>query len=270
VREQYSTGRRRFLAGSAVALAGTTGLAGCLGGSGGDGNADPGDDSYADGYPPEQESPPDEREIDESNFKMLDVDGTQVPAIPLDVAYYWFQRREARFADARGEQGFDESHILGAVLSPAPDGLDGDDPVADWPKADRIVCYCGCPHHLSALRAATLKQNGYENTYVIDEGFWAWFDAGYPMAGAEVTSQPALQVISGVADAASAGETAWAWHEPSGQREATEIAADGSYELHLRFSEVTDDSPIVVETPDYRVEGTLAELVANGVRDPES
>lgn len=265
VTEQHSAGRRRFLGAGVAAIGGLSALSGCLGGGGGDG--DPGDDSYADGYPPEQGSTPDERDVDESSFRTLDVEGTAVPAVPLDVAYYWFQRREARFADARGQRSFDQSHVLGAVLSPAPDGNDGD-PVADWPQGDRVVCYCGCPHHLSSLRAASLIENGYEHVYVIDEGFWAWHEAGYPMAGSEVTEQPALQVVRGVADASHAGAYAWAWHEPSGQREATEIAADGSFELHLRFSAVDVESPIVVETPEYRVERTLGDLVANGVRNP--
>lgn len=33
----------------------------------------------------------------------------------------------------------------------------------DWPKDDRIVCYCGCPHHLSSIRGSQLiDDGGYE------------------------------------------------------------------------------------------------------------
>ena len=269
--EQHPQGRRAFLAGAATV--GLGGLAGCLSGGGAEATEtvpptptpDPGDESYGDGYPPAAESTPAEQEVDRSRFNQLDVEGTTVPAIPLDVAHYWHQRGAARFADARSEKEFTKSHVLGAVLSPAPDGGGEADPVADWPKDARVVCYCGCPHHLSSLRAASLIEDGYENVSVIDDGFWEWHDAGYPMAGTDVTTQPKLRTIRGVVDAAHAGATAWAWHDPSGQREATEIAADGAYELHLRFADVSPDSQIRVETPAYVVEGTLAELASKTV-----
>lgn len=254
------TSRRRFLAG--LALSGAAGLAGCA--SDGGGTATPAPDDV-DGYPPKPESTPDERDIDTSSFKTLDVEGTKVPAIPLDVALYWHQRLEARFVDARGQTSYDQSHILGAVLSPAPDGEKEDDPVTTWPKADRVVCYCGCPHHLSSLRAASLIEAGHENVYVIDDGFWAWHDAGYPMKGSKVTDQPKVRVIKGVVDAAHAGATAWAWHDPSGQREAGPIGDDGTFELHLKFSDVSLNDNVRVETPEYTVEKTLGELVAETV-----
>ncbi|MFB6095868.1 MAG: rhodanese-like domain-containing protein [Haloferacaceae archaeon] len=246
--------RRAFLAGAA-----TTGsflLGGCLGGGSG------GDSTEAnDGYPPAFEQTPEERSIDTSSFGATIVEGTAVPLAPIEVAHYWYKRREARFADARGQTSYDRSHILGAVLSPAPDGANPD-PVTDWPKDDLIVCYCGCPHHLSSLRAATLIDQGYENVYVIDEGFWEWHDRGYPMEGSEVTTQPAVHRIEGRTDPGDAGQTAWAWHEASGQREAATIAADGSYLLELKFSGVSLDSPIRIETPSYELQAPLEQLVS--------
>ena len=243
-------GRRSFVIGSAALLGG------CLGG--GSGSNAPTNET--DGYPPRAESTPEERSIDTESFARITVDGTAVPLAPLDVAYYWFRRREARFADARGRRSYDRSHVLGAVLSPAPDG-GGSDPVAAWPTDDRIVCYCGCPHHLSSMRAATLLQNGYEDVYVIDEGFWAWHDRGYPMAGEAITARPASYEITGRADPRHAGESVWAWHEPSGQREAAAVGPDGRYVLELRFTDVTPESTILVDAPGYRVRDSLGTLV---------
>lgn len=255
--------RRAFLGSAALA-----GFAGCLtdiGGGGGTPSGTP--TAETDGYPPGsavEETPP-QRNIDTDAFERIDVEGTTVPLAPLDVAHYWFQRREARFADARGQRQYKRSRVLGAVLSPAPDGADDADPVARWPTGDRIVCYCGCPHHLSSLRAATLIENGYEEVYVIDEGFWAWHDQGYPMAGEDVTEQPRVQVVEGRTDPEHAGETAWATHDPSGQREAGPIAADGSFELHLRFTNVTPDSVVTLRTPATAVEAPLRELTGGTV-----
>lgn len=189
----------------------------------------------------------------------MDVDGVDVPLVPVDVAYYWHQRREARFVDARGEQSYDLSHILGAVLSPAPDGTDPD-PVASWPTDDTIVCYCGCPHHLSGLRAADLLENRYDNVFAIDEGYWEWQKREYPTTGRAVGTEPPVSEISGRTDPDDAGETAWAWHESSGQREATSINANGWYTLELRFTGVTSESQILVETPTYRVHAPLGRL----------
>ncbi|QLG64237.1 rhodanese-like domain-containing protein [Halorarum salinum] len=253
--------RRRFLrAAGAAGLAGTVAVSGCLGGSNG---------NEADGYPPTQEDTPDEQSVDVEGFETVDVEGTAVQLAPIDAAYYWYGRREARFVDARGRSQYDRSRVLGAALSPAPDG-GSNDPTADWPADDRIVCYCGCPHHLSSLRAATFIENGYEDVYVIDEGFWEWHERGYPMAGSEVEGQPASYEIRGRVGPAHAGGMAWAWHDESGQREAAPIDADGSYLLELKFSGLTRSSPIRVETPAYEFEAPLADLLSTTVTGPDA
>lgn len=237
-------------------------LGGCLGGTpSSDGTETNGTvTDETDGYPPPSETTPEPRSIDPDSFERLTVEGTSVPLAPIDAVYHWYRRRAARFADARGESAYRTSHIRGAVLSPAPDGGESD-VVGRWPTDARIVCYCGCPHHLSSLRAASLVDAGYEDVYVIDEGFWAWHDRGYPMAGDDVSAEPALREIVGRVDPTHAGETAWAWHEPSGQREATGIDEGGRYRLELRFADVELDSTILVETPAYRVRAPLDDLV---------
>jgi len=259
--------RRTFLAAGAASISATAGCLGGGGGGGGDELAVEPEDGNVDGYPTEFDDQPDERNVDTSSFGRTEQNGVQVPLAPLDVAHYWYKRGEARFVDARSAQGYRASHVYGAVLSQAdPDVRADADPVVEWPQEDRIVCYCGCPHHLSSMRASQLMNNGYENVYVIDEGFWEWHDAGYPMRGNDVSSKPESWVIRGEAPAASTGADAWARHHPSGQMESTDIRDDGNYELHVKFHEVGPDSTVEVETPQYTVEGTLKDLASGTVQ----
>ncbi|WP_276301128.1 rhodanese-like domain-containing protein [Halorussus lipolyticus] len=257
--------RRAFLTSSAVSL---SAVAGCLGGGGGGGKlAVTPTDGNLDGYPPAFDDQPEKRNIDTSSFGTVKENGVQVPLAPVDVVHYWYKRGEARIADARGEKQYKTSRVYGSVLSQAsPNRRASDDPVMDWPKDDRIVCYCGCPHHLSSIRASQLINEGYENVYVIDEGFWEWHDRGYPMRGNDVDSTPKNWVIKGETQADFAGENAWARHRKTQQVESTDIADEGSYELHLKFHEVGPDSTIQVETPGYTVEGKLKDLSAGTIR----
>lgn len=82
------------------------------------------------------------------------------------------------------------------MLSTAPDGLETNDPITEWPKTDRIVCYCACPNHLSSLRAASLRSQGYQEVYALKEGYLEWQEQKYPMAGDEITSRSAVHVIN--------------------------------------------------------------------------
>jgi hypothetical protein len=97
--------------------------------------------------------------------------------------------------------------------------------------------------------------------YVIDEGFWEWHGRGYPMAGRDLSETPFERVVNGRTDAQYAGETVWARHESSGQREATGIDSDGRFSVALRFVDVDPSDSVVVETPGYVVEAPLRQLV---------
>lgn len=256
------------IAGSALVTA-----SGCLGtrdeGDRGPMNDDslPADDTPADGYPPKFENPPADESYNTEEFPTNETNGIPVPLAPIDAVYTWYWRQDARFIDARGPKQYEQSHIYGAVLSPAPDGRTAD-PVADWPQDDRIVAYCGCPHHLSSMRAANLIAEGYEDVYVIDEGFWEWHDRDYPLAGNEINARPAPRRITGSVDPQYAGESSVLRHPASGQREATSIRMDGSYEFVVRFFDVTDTARITIETPEYVVTDTLGSLTTRRVTGP--
>ncbi len=210
--------RRDFLAVTAVSVAGLSGCLNRSSGSGSDSAQYPmPEDGNVDGYPPKFDKVPKKKRFDPSTFDIKKVDvknghTEKVKLVPIDIAYNWYKRREARFADARGVKQYETSHIYGAVLSSAP-GITGApkrDPVTNWPKDDRVVCYCGCPHHLSSIRAAALMDNGYSDVYVIDEGFWEWHSRDYPIRGNHTSYNPTGYIIEGVTDPKFAGKTAWA------------------------------------------------------------
>ena len=227
--------RRAFLATGGVAIGS---VAGCLGGGGSASNPD--------------------------GYETIQVDGQSVPLAPLADVREWYDSDNARFADARSRTAYEESHIEGAVWSPARNGQENGDPVESWDEETLVVTYCGCPHHLSSMRAAALLGSGYENVVALDEGFWAWQEEGHPVAGSAADREPTLHVVEGRTAPDFAGGWAWARHDPSDQREVTPIADDGSYALNVRFSGVGPDDPIRVTTPAYELSASIRSL-AEGV-----
>ncbi|SEW24880.1 rhodanese-like domain-containing protein [Halobacterium jilantaiense] len=251
--------RRAFLAAGATGSAAA--LSGCLGLFGSSDTGQewdlPADPDPADGYAPAYGDPA-SRDVDESQFQTTETNGETVTLAPLDAVQYWHQTQGARFVDARGPDQYESAHIYGAVLSPATRNSSGGG-IADWSEDDRIVCYCGCPHHLSSLRAAGLQKAGYENVYVFDEGFYEWRDQNLPLSGGEFDSDQSY-VVAGEVAAQYAGDYAWAETTVADKREAAPIRDDGSFELHLRFTGLTDDTQVRVATPEFDVTRPLGEL----------
>lgn len=212
------------------------------------------DTNPEDGYPPATDNPPDSINADPSTFETVEKEGPNgetfsISLVPTDVAINWYRRREARFTDARSETEYQKSHIMGAVSSPAPGGNENGGPVNSWPKSDRIVTYCACPHYLSSQRAAYLLSAGYEKVYALDEGFTVWQEENYPVAGEEVSSPSKVWTVSGQVPNEYAGEDAIVTKDE--QTEGTKIAADGSYSLHIKFVDVTEDTEVTLKTPAY-------------------
>ena len=270
--------RRAYLAASGTgALAALTGCLGVLGSGSSSvkhvGNLDadfaanadlPADDDPSDGYSP-QYGDPETRSVDESRFGALDVNGESVTLVPVDVSHYWHQQGAARFVDARGLSQYKNSHIYGAVNSPATRNSQGGG-ISGWSEDDRVVCYCGCPHHLSSIRAAGLQKAGFTDVYALDEGFLgrpdSWSDQEYPMAGTRFAGGNQARVqqwtISGAVDSRYAGEYVWA--TAGRQYEAAPVRSDGSYELHLKFANVSADTPVRIRTPTDSVERPLGRV----------
>jgi rhodanese-related sulfurtransferase len=201
----------------------------------------------------------------EFDYETTITDGVAVPLVPVADAIEWYQADDVVFADARSRTAFESAHVTDSVFSPAPDGQDVEDPVEARSSDTRVVTYCGCPHHLSSLRAASLIAAGYAHTYALDEGFHAWVDQGHPVEGSAVDSQPAAYTISGQLSDPDRDARVWAWHDPSGQREMTPVEADGSFALTLHFYDLTPDSPIRLVGPDSEVTQPLGDLTGTTV-----
>lgn len=227
--------RRSYLRTAGVAAA--VSVAGCLGGDDGGG----GQAANEFGYPTEE------------------TDGVAVPLVPIEDAYEWHQEG-ILFADARSTSAYERSHVAGAVFSPAPDGQQPADPVEAESTSTRVVTYCGCPHHLSTMRAASLIEAGYANTYALDEGFRPWLQGEYPVEGTDVENIPDGFAIEGRADPSLAGERVWVRHDPTGQREVTDIEPDGTFAMDVYFYEVGPETNVRLTTPDTEVVDTLASL----------
>jgi rhodanese-related sulfurtransferase len=227
----------------------------------------PDDGDPADGRPPAFPDPPESPGVDPDALETISVNDESVRLLPIEDARAWFLRAEARFVDARGLDQYVRSHLYGSVLSPAQQGSTGGG-IDGWPTDVRIVAYCGCPHHLSSLRAAGLQKAGYENVYVIDEGFREWSDQGYPMAGTAFgeADDAALSEwrIDGEVAAEYAGEYAWA--SVDRQYEAAPIGDDGRFSIHLRFAGVDADTEVRVSTPAFTRTRPLGELAESTVR----
>ena len=227
----------------------------------------PEDEDPADGYPPAFPDPPESPNVDPDALETLSVNGETVKLLPIDAARAWYLRAEARFVDARGERQYTRSHLYGSVLSPAQQNSVGGG-IEGWDTDERVVAYCGCPHHLSSLRAAGLQKAGFEDVYVIDEGFVEWSDQSYPMAGTRFGDGGSAELsewqIDGEVDSKHAGEYAWATVDR--QYEAAPIGDDGGFSIHLRFSDVDADTPVRVSTPAFTRTRPLGDLAGGTVR----
>jgi cbb3-type cytochrome c oxidase subunit III len=93
---------------------------------------------------------------------------------------YEAQRRLV-IIDARPASDYLRLHIAGAISVPhfQLQGLDKVPNDGTW-----VVAYCACPHHLSGVIFDELRKRGYAHTAILDEGIFAWQQAGHPVIAA--------------------------------------------------------------------------------------
>lgn len=88
-------------------------------------------------------------------------------------------RQRLVILDARATSDWLAGHVRGAIPAPfyAIEDIAGAIPNdGTW-----IVAYCACPHAASGRVVAELRQRGYRNTAVMDEGIDYWREQGYPI-----------------------------------------------------------------------------------------
>lgn len=237
---------------SLLAVAGSSSLAivaGCLDDVGLDGTGSD-DDGSGDG--------------DGSGYETESFEGEEVPLVPVDEAHEWFEDEAARFVDTRGVSQYDAGHIPGAVLSPGID-REGEDPTDDWSTETRVVTYCNCPHSLAVQRGAEFLSNGFDEVYAIEEGYGGWTDAEYPIERNETDVDVETHEIEGESDSTYEGEYVHISTANGGSSEIATVESDGTYETEIRFPDATAETELIVEAPDYTVEGTLEEFTSEPV-----
>ena len=82
--------------------------------------------------------------------------------------------------DARPMSDWQRSHIPGALPMPYYDGVD--ELVPHLPTDDTpVVAYCACPHAASGKVVDALREKGFDNARILDEGVLHWAAQGYPV-----------------------------------------------------------------------------------------
>ena len=102
----------------------------------------------------------------------------------LQVALALENKKKMVILDTRTTSEWHNAHIPGAV--PVPYYITEKEVAKDMPRDDTwIIAYCSCPHAASDKIINMLRKQGFKNTAVIDEGFFNWINAGYPVIGGE-------------------------------------------------------------------------------------
>lgn len=112
-------------------------------------------------------------------------DGRYVPA--EQVVNALANNKRFILLDTRPGSAWQRSHIPGAV--PMPYYRDKERIAEHIPNDDTwVVAYCACPHAASDFVISYLRELGYKNTAVIDEGVMVWTAMGLPVTAGEQIS----------------------------------------------------------------------------------
>ena len=125
--------------------------------------------------------------LGDEEYETYTYEGVDVPLVPVDDVYDWYDAGEAVMVDVQHEEMYERLRIENALLSPAPNGRETDDPLDALDRDERIVLYCTCPHSLAGMRGSALIDDGYTAVYALKEGLHEWRDRGYPVAGTDVS-----------------------------------------------------------------------------------
>lgn len=107
---------------------------------------------------------------------------SRLPEIDVTKAFTLYRSGDALFVDSRDQKDYDEDHIPGAINIPMR-RWDEVWPAMQFrlPKTRLLVLYCyGVRCGLSTRQGKRLLELGYEHLAVLDYGWKAWREAGYP------------------------------------------------------------------------------------------
>ena len=81
--------------------------------------------------------------------------------------------------DARPPSDYVRFHVVGAIPSPYYSVAEVMERIPN--DGTWVIAYCACPHAASGRVMDYLRENGFENTAVLDEGVLHWREEGFPV-----------------------------------------------------------------------------------------
>ncbi|MBF2054673.1 MAG: rhodanese-like domain-containing protein [Candidatus Sericytochromatia bacterium] len=166
-------------------------------------------------------------------------------------AYEIVKQRIPLVVDVRSRVEYNAEHIKGAISYPYQVIRTSNQ--FPFGKDRQLLLYCGCPHHLSGLSAESLKEKGYTNVKVIDEGYWGWKHFGFPIVlNPNAPKQMSMDVEGQLMQngVALAYQDIFLLHPETGQLEATRTNSQGAFKMGLHFRGLNPDDQLVFHLKD--------------------
>jgi len=113
------------------------------------------------------------------------VAGVKIPFIDEKKARELYDDGETVFLDTREEENYADGHIKGAHSLPAHEKEERFPAIQPLLTEEaRIILYCSGPDcEMAETVAQLLVPLGYKNLMIMNRGFPAWKNAGYPVQG---------------------------------------------------------------------------------------
>lgn len=102
-----------------------------------------------------------------------------IPQLDPGIATDKYNREEARFVDVRGEADYRKGHLPEAI-NVTMSGLEQRNKRLEKAKKKPVIVYC--QNGMQSSKAARkLKEQGYEQVYLLKGGYAAWESANLPI-----------------------------------------------------------------------------------------
>jgi rhodanese-related sulfurtransferase len=118
-----------------------------------------------------------------SRPEQLEISGIKIPLIDETSAHEMFETGTAVFVDTRTPDDYGDSHVKGALSLP-PTDMEEKFPDLEplLPQTGKLVLYCYGPEcDMAEQVAGFLVKLGYADLAIMNAGFHAWEDAGFPV-----------------------------------------------------------------------------------------
>jgi cytochrome c oxidase cbb3-type subunit 3 len=112
-------------------------------------------------------------------------EGRFVPADQVKAAIDAGQR--VMVMDARPTGDYRDGHITGALGLPF---YELENWIDQLPRDTFIVTYCGCPHAVSGQALDALREAGFTQNAILDEGYYVWEERGYGVVTGDAPGTP--------------------------------------------------------------------------------